>query len=57
VKKTKRKTGKEDLGSLFGERPVRAARVMHEGGMLMKIRLRQAFGQGVDDIKGIPTLV
>ena len=30
---------------------------MHEGGMLMKSRPRQAFGQGVCDIKGTPTFV
>ena len=30
---------------------------MHEGGMLMKSRPRQAFGQGVSDIKGTPTFV
>ena len=30
---------------------------MHERGMLMKSRPRQAFGQGVGDIKGTPTFV
>ena len=30
---------------------------MHEGGMLMKSWLRQAFGQGVGDIKETPTFV
>ena len=56
VQETKKK-GKEDPGTRVGERPVRAARSMHERSMLMKGRLRQAFGQGVGDIKGTPTLV
>jgi len=48
---------KEDLGTRVGERPVRRACSVHEGSMLMKSRSRQAFGQGVGDIEGTPTLV
>jgi len=48
---------KEDLGIRVGERPVRRACSVHEGSMLMKSRSRQAFGQGVGDIEGTPTLV
>ena len=50
---------KEDLGTRarVGERPVRRACSVHEGSMLTKSRLRQAFGQGVRDIEGTPTLV
>jgi len=48
---------KEDLGIRDGERPVRRACSVHEGSMLMKSRSRQAFGQGVCDIEGTPTLV
>jgi len=51
------KKRKEDLGTRVGERPVRRVCCMHEGGMLMKSRLRQAFGQGVGDIEGTPTCV
>ena len=47
----------EDLGIRVGERPVRRACSVHEGSMLMKSRSRQAFGQGVGDIEGTPTLV
>jgi len=48
---------KEDLDTRVGERPVRRACSVHEGSMLMKSRSRQAFGQGVGDIEGTPTLV
>ena len=48
---------KEDLGTWVGERPVRRACSVHEGSMLMKSRLRQAFSQGFGDIEGTPTLV
>jgi len=51
------KKRKEDLGTLVGERPVRRACSMHEGSMLMKSRLRQAFGPGVTDIEGTPIFV
>jgi len=47
---------KKDLGTRFRERPVRRACSMHEGGMLVKSRSRQGFGQGVIDIEGTPTL-
>ena len=49
----------EDLGIRVGERPVRRACSVHEGSMLssMKSRSRQAFGQGVGEIEGTPTLV
>ena len=50
-------TGKEDLDIRVGERPVRRACSVHEGSMLLKSRSRQAFGQGVGDIEGTPTLV
>ena len=58
---TVQETGKikkrEDLGTRVGERPVRRACSVHEGSMLMKSRSCQAFGQGVGDIEGTPTLV
>jgi len=56
MQETKNKR-KEDLCTRLGERPVRRACSMHEGGMLMKSRSRQAFGQGVGDIEGTPTFV
>jgi len=52
VQETKKKR-QEDLGTRVGERPVRRACSMHEGGMRMKSRSRQAFSQG----EGTPTLV
>ena len=51
------KKRKKDLGTRVSERPVSRACSMHEGSMLMKSRSRQAFGQGVGDIEGTPTLV
>ena len=30
---------------------------MHEGGVFVKSRLRQALGQGIGDIKGTPMFV
>ena len=48
---------KQDIGIRVGERPVRRACSVHEGSMLMKRRSRQAFGQGVGDSEGTPTLV
>ena len=51
------KMRKEDLGTRVSERPVRRVCSMHEGSMLMKSRSRQAFGQGVSNIEGTPTLV
>jgi len=48
---------KEDLCTPVGERPVRRACSVHQGSMLMKSRSRQAFGQGVGDVEGTPTLV
>ena len=57
VQETEKIKRKEDLGTRVGERPVRRACSVHEGGMLMKSRSRQAFGQRVCDIEGTPTLV
>jgi len=57
VQETGKLKKKEDLGIRVGERPVRRACSVHEGSMLMKSRSRQAFGQGVSDIEGTPTLV
>jgi len=57
VQETGKIKRKEDLGPWVGERPVRRACSVHEGSMLMKSRSRQAFGQGVSDIEGNPTLV
>ena len=57
VQKTGKIKRKEDLGTQVGERPVRRACSVHEGSMLMKSRSRQAFGQGVCNIEGTPTLV
>jgi len=57
VQETGKIKEKEDLGIRVGERPVRRACSVHEGSMLMKSRSRQAFGQGVGDIEGTPTLV
>ena len=57
VQETGKIKRKEDLGTRVGERPVRTACSLHEGSMLMKSRSRQAFGQGVGDIEGTPTLV
>jgi len=57
VQETGKIKKKEDLGIRVGERPVRRACSLHEGTMLMKSRSRQAFGQGVGDIEGTPTLV
>jgi len=56
VQETKKKR-KEDLGTQVGEKPVGRACSMHEGGMLMKSRSKQAFGQGACDTEGIPTFV
>jgi len=50
-----RKKRKEDVDTQVGERPVRAACSMHERGMPMKSRLRQALSVG--DIKGTPIFV
>ena len=47
----------EDLDTRVGERLVRRVCSVHERSMLMKSRSRQAFGQGVGDIDGTPTLV
>ena len=57
VQETGKIKRKEDLGTRVGERPVRRACSVHEGSILMKNRSRQAFGQGVADIEGTPTLV
>ena len=57
VQETGKIKTKEDLGIRVGERPVRRACSVHEGNILMKSRSRQAFGQGVGDIEGTPTLV
>jgi len=57
VQETGKIKRKEDLGTRVGERSVRRACSVHEGRMLMKSRSRQAFGQGVGDIEGTPTLV
>ena len=57
VQETGKIKKKEDLGIRVGERPVRRACSVHEGSMLMKSRSRQAFGPGVGDIEGTPTLV
>jgi len=57
VQKTGKIKRKEDLGTRVGERPVRRVCSVHEGSMLMKSRSRQAFGQGVGDIEGTPTIV
>jgi len=57
VQETGKIKRKEDLDTRVGERPVRRACSVHEGNMLMKSRSRQAFGQGVGDIEGFPTLV
>jgi len=57
VQETGKIKRKEDLGTRVGERLVRRACSVHEGSMLMKSRSRQAFGQGVGDIEGTPTLV
>lgn len=57
VQETGKIKKREDLGTRVGERPVRRACSVHEGSMLMKSRSRQAFGQGVGDIEGTPTLV
>jgi len=57
VQETGKIKRKEDLDTWVGERPVRRATSVHEGSMLRKSRSRQAFGQGVSDIEGIPTLV
>jgi len=52
-----RKKRQEDPGTRFRARPVRRACSMHEGGMLVKSRSKQGFGQGVMDIEGTPTFV
>jgi len=57
VQETGKIKRKEDLGIRVGERPVRRACSVHEWSMLMNSRSRQAFGQGVGDIEGTPTLV
>ena len=57
VQETGKIKRKEDQDTRVGERPVRRACSVHEGSMLMKSRSRQAFGQGVGDIEGTPTLV
>ena len=57
VQETAKIKRKEDLVTRVGERPVRRACSVHEGSMIMKSRSRQAFGQGVGDIEGTPTLV
>jgi len=57
VQETGKIKRKEDLGTRVGERAVRRACSVHEGSMLMKSRSSQAFGQGVGDIEGTPTLV
>ena len=57
VQETGKIKRKEDLDTRVGERPVRRACSVHEGSMLVKSRSRQAFGQGVGDIEGTPTLV
>ena len=57
VQETGKIKRKEDLDIRVGERPVRRACSVQEGSMLMKSRSRQAFGQGVGDIEGTPTLV
>jgi len=57
VQETGKIKRKEDLGTRVGDRPVGRACSVHEGSMLMKIRSRQAFGQGVGNIEGTPTLV
>jgi len=57
VQETGKIKRKEDLGTRVGERPVKRACSVHEGSMLVKSRSRQAFGQGVGDIEGTPTLV
>ena len=57
VQKSGKTERKEDLGTRVGERPVRRACSVHEGSMLMKSRLRQAFGPGVTDIEGTPIFV
>jgi len=57
VQETGKIKRKEDLCTRVGERPVRRACSVHEGSMLMQSRSRQAFGQGVGDIGGTPTLV
>ena len=44
VQETGKIKRKEDLGTQVGERPVRGACYMHEGGMLMKSRPRQGVG-------------
>ena len=57
VQETGKIKRKIDLDTRVGERLVRRACSVHEGSMLMKSRSRQAFGQGVSDIGGTPTLV
>ena len=57
VQETGKIKRKEDLDIRVSERPIRRACSVHEGSMLMKSRSRQAFGQGVGDIEGTPTLV
>jgi len=57
VQETGKIKRKEDLDIWVGERLVRRACSVHEGSMLLKSRSRQAFGQGVGDIEGTPTLV
>ena len=57
VQETGKIKRKEDLDIRVGERLVKRACSVHEGSMLMKSRSRQAFGQGVGDIEGTPTLV
>jgi len=57
VQETGKLKRKEYLDTRIGERPVRRACSVYEGSMLMKSRSRQAFGQGVGDIEGTPTLV
>jgi len=57
VQETGERKRKVDLDTWVGERPIRRACSVHEGSILMKNRSRQAFGQGVGDIEGTPTLV
>ena len=57
VQETGKIKRKEYLGARVSERPARRACSVHEGSMLMKSRSRQAFGEGVGDIEGTPTLV
>jgi len=57
VQETGKIKRKEDLDTRDDERPVRRACSVHEGSILMKSSSRQAFGQGVGDIEGTPTLV